>query len=49
MLLALLCIYAGNAMADQPPWDAGAGIATVDFPAYRGSGQLDFGFVANHG
>jgi len=38
-LLALLCIPAAPAMADQPLWEAGAGIAAVDFPAYRGSDQ----------
>lgn len=39
ILVALFCLVAGNAMADQPLWEAGVGVAAVDFPAYRGSDQ----------
>jgi len=38
-LAVLLCIPVAHAMADQPLWEAGAGIAAVDFPDYRGSNQ----------
>lgn len=38
-LSVLLCLAAGNALADQPLWEAGAGVAAVDFAAYRGSDQ----------
>lgn len=38
-LLAFLCIASGNAIADQPLWEAGAGVAYIDFPDYRGSDQ----------
>src|SRR3989338_2727970 len=37
--VVLFCLVAGNTMADQPLWEAGAGVAAVDFPAYRGSDQ----------
>lgn len=39
ILVALFCLVAGNATADQPLWEAGAGVAAIDFPAYRGSDQ----------
>lgn len=39
-LLALACLAAADqAMADKPLWEAGAGVAAVDFPDYRGSDQ----------
>lgn len=40
MLLALACLaVTGKAMADKPLWEAGAGVAAVNFPDYRGSDQ----------
>lgn len=40
-LFVLLCLVAGNALAEQPLWEAGAGVAAVDFAAYRGSDQRE--------
>lgn len=37
--VALLLLATGNARADKPLWEAGAGFAVVDFATYRGSDQ----------
>lgn len=39
ILVALFGLASGHAVADQPLWEAGAGVAVVDFPDYRGSDQ----------
>ena len=38
-MVAFLCVPTSYALADQPLWEAGAGIAVVNFPDYRGSDQ----------
>ena len=37
--VALLLLATGSAWADKPLWEAGAGVAVVDFATYRGSDQ----------
>ncbi len=37
--VAILCLAAGHAWADEPLWEVGAGVAVVDFATYRGSDQ----------
>lgn len=37
--VTLLCGYAGAQAGERPLWEAGIGVGTVSFPAYRGSDQ----------
>lgn len=37
--VALLCGYSGVHAGERPLWEAGIGVGTVSFPAYRGSDQ----------
>jgi outer membrane protein len=54
ILIVSSCLFAGYALADQPLWEVGAGIAALNMPSYRGANQsqnyaLPIPYVTYHG